>query len=359
MLNNLHIAWAFVVSFLVVLVVVPPVIALAGRLGVVDKPGPRRVNVTPMPRFGGPAMYLGLLASAIPYVLHVKHGVPILIGAFLYLLIGMIDDIRGLRALVKLFVHVGIAALSWFLGIRVAYVTSPWSVDGVLILPAYVSFAVTVLWIVGITNTLNLIDGLDGLAAGITCIASITLLLVSLDKGQTESACLAASMTGLSAGFLRWNFYPAKTFMGDSGAYFLGYMLAVISIQGAFKSTVGLTYLVPVFVLGIPIFDTSFAMARRLQSRKPIMSEPDRGHIHHRMIDSGVKHRNAVMYFYMMTLGLGVVSLLLARAWQLAVYLVCAIVALVPVIMLSARVFKRRKRPPVPAQAPADDGEDS
>lgn len=342
MFNYTYISAAFLIAFFTAILLTPHAARLARKLGAVDRPSPRRVNVRPVPRLGGPAMFLAFLLSCLPYILTIRHGVPILAGGFLFLALGTLDDLLKLRALVKLGAQVAIALMTYFLGVRIAYITNPLDPAQLIVLHPYLSFAITMLWIVGITNTLNLIDGLDGLAAGVTCIASVTLFLVALDKGQPGSAYLTASMVGLSAGFLRWNFYPAKTFMGDSGAYFLGYMLAVIAIQGAFKGTVGLTFLIPVFVLGVPIFDTWFAIARRLQSRSPVMSQPDKGHLHHRLLAAGVGHRESVIIFYAMTLFLGVFSLLLIRAWQLALYQIGAIIALVTILVPGVKIFKRR-----------------
>ncbi|MFH1538579.1 MAG: MraY family glycosyltransferase [bacterium] len=342
MFNYTYISAAFVVSFLTAILFTPPAARLARKLGAVDRPGARRVNVTTVPRLGGPAMFLAFLLSSLPYLHTVNHGATMLAGGFLFLALGTLDDLFDLRASVKLAAQILIALITYYSGIRVAYITNPLNAGELIALHPYVSFAITMLWIVGVTNTLNLIDGLDGLAAGVTCIASVTLFLVAIEKGQPGSACVAASMAGLSAGFIRWNFYKAKIFMGDSGAYFLGYMLAVIAIQGAFKSTVGLTYLIPVFVLGVPIFDTWFAIARRLKSRRPVMSQPDKGHLHHRMLSAGIGHRETVLLFYAMTLFLGVFSLLLIRAWLLALYLIGAMAAIVTILLASGKIFKRK-----------------
>ncbi|MEW5946578.1 MAG: MraY family glycosyltransferase [bacterium] len=307
-----------------------------------DEPGPRRVNVVPVARLGGPALFIAFAASTLPFHRETGNLPAILAGALIIVLAGVADDFFGVSAFVKLAAQTAAAALVYMFGVRISYVTNPAETGAMIYLPAAVSFVVTVVWLVGITNTLNFIDGLDGLAAGVTCIASLTLFLAALERGQPDIAYCTMSLTGLSAGFLRWNFYPAKTFMGDSGAMFLGFTLAAIAVEGAFKSTVGLTFLVPVLVLGIPIFDLWFAVVRRLKNRRPVMTAPDREHVHHRMIDAGLEHRAAVIIFYCVTLALGVISLILIRAWGRALFLVAGIAALVPALILCGRFMKGR-----------------
>ncbi|MEW6201206.1 MAG: MraY family glycosyltransferase [bacterium] len=344
MFNYSQLFLIFSVSFLTVLIFTPFFISLAEKIGAVDKPNPRRVNIVPIARLGGPVLFLAFVFSSPFYLTKLDSWLPITVGAFLILALGIIDDLYNIRATWKLVWQVAVAVFMYLIGIRVEYLTKPFGDGGMIFLPDILSFFITILWIVGITNTLNLIDGLDGLAAGVTCIASIALFLVAVEKAQAGSVYLAASMIGLSAGFLRWNFYPAKIFMGDSGAYFLGFMMSVIAIEGAFKSTLGLTFLIPVLVLGIPIFDTWFAIVRRLSSGKPVMGQPDRGHIHHRLLSAGWLHRDTVMLFYIMTLALGIFSLLLIRAWKLAMLLVIAVVILIPVLIISGKILKRRHR---------------
>jgi len=236
MFNYIQLIFIFVVSFFTVLTLTPVFITLAEKIGVVDKPGPRRVNKVPVARFGGPALFLSFLLSSLIYINELDSWLFIILGAFLMLILGIFDDIYKINAKWKLAWQIGVAILTYFIGVRVEYLSKPFGTGGMIFLPVWLSFFITILWVVGITNTLNLIDGLDGLAAGITCIASIALFLVAIEKGRAGSVFFAVSMIGLSAGFLRWNFYPAKIFMGDSGAYFLGYMMAVIAIEGAFKS---------------------------------------------------------------------------------------------------------------------------
>jgi UDP-GlcNAc:undecaprenyl-phosphate GlcNAc-1-phosphate transferase len=314
----------------------PPVVRFALRHGIVDKPGERRVNVRIVARFGGPAMFFGFVAACFVAWPYVDGMLWILLGASIIVATGVIDDVRTLSAGVKLVGQVGAAVLMFATGSRLEFITNP--LGGYFYFPLWLSFLFTVFWIVGVTNTLNLIDGLDGLAAGITCIASLTFLLVSVQKGQIESALLAALMAGVTAGFLRWNFYPAKTFMGDSGALFLGFMVSVIALKGAFKSTTVLSFLVPVLALGVPIFDTSFAIVRRVKARQPVMTAPDKGHLHHRLLAAGWRHRDAVLLMYIITLALSVAALLIIRAWWLALYLVAGIIVLTGLLIALGKI---------------------
>jgi len=190
---------------------------------------------------------------------------------------------------------------------------------------------------------MNLIDGLDGLAAGIVSIATLTFFLVAVSKGQVAGALMSLAIAGAAGGFLRWNFYPAKTIMGDSGAYFLGFTAAALAVNGAFKSTTALTLLIPIFALGLPIFDTGFAIARRLHDHKPVMHEADKGHLHHRLLASGLNHRQSVMVCYLITLALSATSLAIIREWKLALELFAAVAALVVLLIGVGKVVKRKK----------------
>ncbi|MGB9809607.1 MAG: MraY family glycosyltransferase, partial [Caldanaerobacter sp.] len=183
--------------------------------------------------------------------------------------------------------------------------------DGVIYLKSWMAISLTLLWVVGVTNTINLIDGLDGLAAGIAFISSTSLFIISLLNGRYATAIISIAIAGASLGFLPYNFNPAKIFMGDTGAMFLGFLLSAISIQGAIKSATAIAIVVPVLVLGVPIFDTLFAIIRRILNKKPIM-EADRGHLHHRLLDKGLNQRQVVFILYGVSLILGVSAILIS-----------------------------------------------
>lgn len=330
----------FLIAMVVSLLFTPPIIRLAVKLGVVDKPGPRRVNVRIMPRMGGPAIMLGFIVATFFFQDKIDAWPGIAAGALIVFTVGVIDDARSLRAGIKLLGHVAAAIIAFRSGVRIEFITNP--SGGMIHIPYMISFFITVFWIIGITNAINLIDGLDGLAAGIVCIAAMTFMLVAIQKGQLPSALMSAALAGSAAGFLRWNFYPAKTFMGDAGAYFMGYTAAVIAVMGAFKSTTALTLLVPVLALGVPIFDTSFAIIRRYNRGLPIMTAADKGHLHHRMLAIGLNHRTSVMVCYGITLLLSAASLALAGAWRLSVALVLCVGSLVIILITAGKLVKRK-----------------
>lgn len=334
-------AASFAVALVVSLLLTPYFVRLAFRIGAVDKPGPRRVNVKPTARMGGPAMFLAFAAALAVSWRHVPNWTLVLPGAFIVLAVGLIDDARPLRAPLKLAVQITAAGVAYSLGTRIEFVTNP--SGGLIALPAWLSVVLTIAWLVGVTNAVNLIDGLDGLAAGIVSIASLTFFFVALSRGQAESALMAIAMVGAAGGFLRWNFYPAKTFMGDSGAYFLGFTAAALAINGAFKSTTALTLLIPIFALGLPIFDTGFAIVRRLRKHQAVMSAPDKDHIHHRFLATGWHHRDAVITCYLITFGLSAVSLAIIREWMLAIYLLLSVAALTLILIGAGKVIKKKR----------------
>ena len=340
---QLYALYVFIAGLLVTYITAPYVIRFAVKKGIVDKPGPRRVNVKPMPRMGGPSMFFGMIIVLGLASIWYDNLMWIAVAMTVVFLTGAIDDMRGLGPLPKLAGQFIAAGIIFKAGIRISYIDLPVLGIGYYYFPVWLSAIITIFWIVGITNTLNLIDGLDGLAAGITCIAAITFFLVALQKGQEGSAVLAAGLVGVTAGFLRWNFYPAKTFMGDSGALTLGFLISVLAVNGAFKSATALTYLLPVLALGVPIFDTSFAIVRRLSKGQPVMSTPDKGHLHHRLLAAGLLHRNAVIIIYIMTLCLSIIALLIIKAYLLALYLVAAIAGLVILLVVLGKVRHSRK----------------
>jgi len=336
----------FAVALAVAVLTTPQFIKLAVRVGAVDQPGPRRVNVKPITRMGGPAMFLGFTAAVITAVALRKvptmYAAGVLAGGAIVFAVGLWDDMRSVRPVPKLLVHIAAGCVAFGLGVRVSFVTNPFG-GGMITLPEWVSFGVTVFWLVAITNAMNLIDGLDGLAAGIVTIATLTFFLVAVGHNQTDSALMSLAVAGAAGGFLRWNFYPAKTIMGDSGAYFLGFTAAALAVNGAFKSTTALTLLVPIFALGLPIFDTTFAIARRLHDHKPVMREADKKHVHHRLIDSGLNHRQTVVVCYLITLALSAASLAIVKEWKLALSLFISIVALTVLLIGVGKVVKRKK----------------
>lgn len=291
--------------------------------GAIDKPAARKVHKKPMPRMGGLAVFLAF----IPAVLLSQHiDLPLaglLLGGALIVLLGIIDDIKGLSAKVKLLGQVAAATVVIPFGIQVQYITNPFSGD--LLFLGWLVIPVTVFWLVAVTNAINLIDGLDGLAGGVSCIAALTLAAVAwLHGAQMEGVVLLAlTLAAATLGFLRHNFYPAKIFLGDCGSMFLGFTLAGMSIMSFTKSATAISVIIPLVILGLPLLDTFFAIIRRYHQHRPIF-QPDKEHLHHRLMAMGLSHRQTVLAIYAVSavLGLSAVVLDLISTDQAVVVLV-------------------------------------
>jgi UDP-GlcNAc:undecaprenyl-phosphate GlcNAc-1-phosphate transferase len=317
---------SFLVAAIASAVLTPLARRLAFRFNVVSTPGGRHVHGQTIPRLGGLAIFGGAMLTLIGgYFLGTLRevlateeewrGLGLLVGSSVMFGLGARDDFRSVRALHKLFVQILAAAIAWSFGFRIDVIDLPLLGSfsmGVFSLP------VTAFWIVGIINAVNLIDGLDGLAAGVVFFAGITNFAVAYLQGTTFVAIVMATVAGAVLGFLFFNFNPARIFMGDSGSYFLGFVLAVCSIAGPLqKASATVSIAVPIMALGVPIIDTLLAMVRRLLERRPIFS-PDRGHIHHRLLDMGITHRRAVLIIYGTTVALciGAIATAFGRNWQ-------------------------------------------
>lgn len=300
-------------------ILIPWVVRLAYRIGKVDAPDARKVHTIPIPRLGGIAIFLGfmlglaMLECIVPGELFSLEGSMrgVLAGGTLMFLIGAIDDLRPLNAKLKFGLQIAAALLAYYFGVRIEFLSNPFG-DGLYFLPSVTPVVLTVFWLVGITNTINLIDGLDGLAGGVSLIAAGIIGVIALQTNQPIAGLLALALAGSTIGFLRYNFNPAKIFMGDGGALFLGFTLAAISITGVLKLVAAVAFALPLLILGVPILDTSFAILRRAWNRRPIFS-PDRGHLHHRLLDAGLDQRHAVLVIYGICLLLGGTALGLAR----------------------------------------------
>ncbi|MGN1385556.1 MAG: glycosyltransferase family 4 protein, partial [Bacillus sp. (in: firmicutes)] len=283
--------------FIASLIITPLVRKLAFKIGATDKPNYRKVHQKIMPRLGGLAIFISfLIGMAILRPQDDQIGtMAVLLGACIIVVIGIFDDMYELSAKVK-FIGQILAALVVVLGgVQVDYINLPFGGGielGVLSIP------LTILWIVGITNAINLIDGLDGLAAGVSAIALITISGMALLKGDLFVLSISAILIGSILGFLKYNFHPAKIFMGDTGALFLGFMIAVLSLSG-FKNVTVLSLIIPIIILGVPISDTFFAIIRRIVNKQPL-SAPDKSHLHHCMLRLGYSHRQTVLIIYAM-----------------------------------------------------------
>ncbi len=317
----------FLLAMLVTAAATPLAIRIAPKIGAVDVPRDnRRMHKRPIPRFGGIAIYLGALVGYLRLGQMNQQTFGLLLGSTLILLLGIYDDIKGLRPRVKLAGQIACAAILYFFTIQIRGMANvlPWG-PWYIAFPKAIAFLVTVLWIVGITNTINLIDGLDGLAAGTTCIACLSVAYTAYVTNREVTLVLILALAGATLGFLFWNFYPAKIFMGDAGSMFLGYLLAGVSLIGD-KPTKGTTLfatIIPVLILALPIFDTAFAIVRRMANHKPIM-QADKGHLHHRIMAMGFGQRRTVMALYCISAIMGVAGIL----WTIHARLACGVLAL-------------------------------
>lgn len=298
---------AFLIALTCVYALTPLVISFAVKAGAMDAPDARKVHKNPIPRLGGIAIYAAFMLAAFFTVDLTRDIQGLLLGGTVVMLVGIVDDLKNLPAKVKLLGQIAAAAILVFYDVRIDFVSDPF---GDFIYLEYLAIPVTLFWVVGLTNTVNLIDGLDGLAAGVSTIASATILLVALQQGDLLVTVLTAALAGSAFGFLHYNFNPAKIFMGDTGSMFLGYMLAGISIIGAVKSAATIALIVPILALGLPILDTTFAIVRRYMSGVPIF-KPDKGHLHHRLLDLGFTQKQAVLLMYVISgmLGLSAIAL--------------------------------------------------
>ncbi|MDR3562529.1 MAG: MraY family glycosyltransferase [Negativicutes bacterium] len=298
---------AFTIALVVAYFITPHVKDFAVKAGALDAPDDRKVHTRPIPRMGGLAIYLAFILAVLAS-LHLNHEIlGLLLGGTVILIVGVVDDLWQISPKVKLLGQIAAALVLVFFNIRIEWLTNPF---GEMIYLDYFSIPLTVLWVVSLTNTVNLIDGLDGLAAGVSTIASVTILLVALQQSFWIIAILTAALAGSALGFLQHNFNPAKIFMGDTGSMFLGYMLAAISILGAVKSAATIALFVPIVALGLPIMDTAFAIIRRYSSGRPIF-KPDKGHLHHRLLEMGLTQKQAVLLMYVISgcLGLSAIAL--------------------------------------------------
>jgi len=316
----------FALAFIVAFSATPIVRRLAFKIGAVDIPkDDRRMHNKPIALIGGLAIVAGFIVSlafdliTTSNLLTVnKELLGLLTGIAIIVFEGILDDTRTLNAKTKLAFQLA-AAISVVLisDTRIISISTPFGSKPYMDLSPFISYPLTILWIVGVTNAINLIDGLDGLAAGVSSISSLSLFFVSLLRVDLEGpiviyiALITAALSGSTLGFLPFNFNPAKIFMGETGAAFLGFTLAVISIQGTMKSYAAISIAIPLLVLGLPLFDTLFAIVRRIGNRKPIY-QADRSHLHHRLIDMGLSQRQSVLIMYLASATLGLCAIVLA-----------------------------------------------
>ena len=323
---------ALVISFLST----PIVKSFAYKLGAMPK-DERRMHKVPIPRMGGLAIFLGFIISVLLFVEVDDQMKGILLGSVIIVVMGIIDDITPLRASLKFVIQILAALIPAYYGVQITCISNPnlfsdnpyWNFG-------WLSIPITVIWIVGLTNAVNLIDGLDGLAIGVSSISALTMLAIAILVAEPQVAVIMAALVGACIGFMPYNMNPAKIFMGDTGSTFLGYILACITIQGLFKFYAVISFVVPFLILGLPIFDTMFAIIRRISHGQNPMA-PDRSHVHHRLIDMGLNQKQAVAVLYVISAILGLSAVVLATSGEIKAIL--CLMALIIVCLIAVRVI--------------------
>ena len=331
-------------SALLSFILTPAVSVLAHKIGAIDVPkDDRRMHNHPIPLIGGLAVYGGIVFSTLAFGYFDHTTVAVLFGGLLIVAVGVLDDVFDVKPYVKLIVQLAAALVAVWQGVRI-----PWiNFFGHYIELGMWSIPITVIWIIGLSNAINLIDGLDGLSCGISAICSFSLLLITIVSGSPITAVfLCAVITGACFGFLPFNSSPAKIFIGDTGALFLGYALAVISVDGVFKLHAVLIFIIPVIVFGLPLFDTFFAIFRRLKNGQAPW-HADHGHIHHRLIAMGFDHKQAVRILYAVCATLGLSAVLLTvengEGWRAVIVIGAAVAIFIIDFLIIRNPDLRRK----------------
>lgn len=319
--------WGVMLALIIPLLLTPLVRKLALAAGAVDMPGPRKVHQQPVPCWGGLGIYLGFAVALVTVLPLHQEVIGLLAGGLVILVVGMIDDWKGLSPYAKLVGQILAAVVAVSFGVRVHFVSNPFF-GGIMPL-GYLTIPVTIAWLVGITNALNLMDGLDGLAAGIAAISAGTVAVVSFSQGMLPAGACSLFLGASALGFLPHNWYPARIFMKDAGSMFLGFTLASVAAISLTKSATAFSLILPILILGIPISDMLLAVIRRLRRGQHIFTA-DREHIHHRLLDLGLTHSQTVLVIYGVNLLLGgsavLLTFLTTGQGLVVLFLLCAAV---------------------------------
>ncbi|MEK3952704.1 MULTISPECIES: glycosyltransferase family 4 protein [Psychrobacillus] len=320
-------AFTLVLAFVASVLFTPLVKKLAFRVGAVDKPNYRKVHAKIMPRLGGLAIFMAFLVAFFVYRPDGQYDKAMLLGALIIIITGALDDMFEITAKAKLLGQLlAASSVAIYGGLQIEFINIPFI--GYELQFGYFAIPLTILWIIAITNAINLIDGLDGLAAGVSAIALLTLSGMAIIMGTPFVAAMAAILAASTLGFLVFNFYPAKIFMGDTGALFLGYMISVLALLG-FKGITMFALIIPIIMLGVPISDTFFAIVRRYRSKQPLMA-PDKSHLHHCLLNVGFTHRQTVLIIYAIAAMFGIAALIFSQAtmWGAILLLVVMLIAI-------------------------------
>lgn len=331
-----------IVCFAVSILITPLVKKLAFLIGATDRPNQRKVHQSIMPRLGGLAIFISFMVGMILLRPENPYSIGILIGCFIIIITGLCDDMFELPAKYKLIGQLAAACSVVFIGnLQVVFINLPF---GGQLQFGFLSIPITMLWIVGITNAINLIDGLDGLAAGVSSIALITISGMAIIQGNLYVVAVGLIVLASTLGFLIYNFHPASIFMGDTGALFLGFIISVLSLLG-FKNVTFISFVIPVIILGVPISDTFFAIVRRIINKKPL-SAPDKSHLHHCMLRMGYSHRQTVLLIYAMATFFGLVAVIYSQARiGGALFLIAVVILIIEIIAEKIGLMGRDYRP--------------
>ncbi|GAA4069291.1 MraY family glycosyltransferase [Amphibacillus indicireducens] len=302
---------AFFIALISTFLLVYPVKKIAFKFGFLDQPNKRKIHRHVTPRIGGLAIFVGVAISLLYLRLNEPVMPAIITGGIIIVIVGLIDDKYQIRPLVKLLGQLTTAIVVMSGGVMIEKITLPFL--GMIEFNQFFAIFITVIWIVGVTNAINLIDGLDGLASGVTTIGLISILVMSIMDGNNIVIYLAVVLIASNMGFLYHNFYPATIYMGDTGAMFLGYSIAVISTLGLFKNVTLFSFILPIIILAIPIFDTLFSIVRRMLDGENILL-PDKKHIHHRLLEAGFSHRATVLIIYAFSALFGLIAILFTKS---------------------------------------------
>ena len=324
----------FIIALVIAAALTPVAIVIAPKIGAMDIPkDERRVHKKPMPRFGGMAIYAGIMISLAISSVEEEEFIALMVGCTMIYILGVIDDLKDLKPLVKLIGQIICAVTVFSMGIRIEFITNYFG-PGNMMFGDVACCLITVLWIIAITNAVNLIDGLDGLAAGIAAISALCIGYVSYIHGQYAPTIAMMVIAGAALGFLPYNFNPAKIFMGDGGSQLLGFSIAAVSVLGAVKSATIVVVIIPALVLGLPIFDTFMAIVRRVAKRQSI-GTADKEHLHHRIMRAGFGQRRAVMILYCISGIMGIVAVLYSRGLVIEYLGLIAVAIMLIYVLLS------------------------
>lgn len=328
----LNIILLSMLCILVAAVCSPLLIRIVKKTNLLDRPNVRKMHISPMPTFGGLAIFAGFLFGILLLQPDSKYHIPILIGAVLIIILGVMDDKYQFTPKVKWIGEI-VAALIVVVGggLQVEFINLPF---GGQLEFGFFSVLITVLWILGITNAINFIDGLDGLAAGISAIALLSIAVMAIVMGNVYVLTMSMILFWSIIGFLPFNFHPAKVFMGDTGALFLGYMISVLSLLG-FKNVAFVSFIVPIFILAVPIIDTFVAIIRRVVQKRPI-SSPDSSHFHHKLVSFGMSHKQTVLFMYGLSAMFSMAAILLSMSTIWGTVLIAGVVLVVIQILIES-----------------------